>query len=85
MASNTLSAAGEYIAIEIAWNGSASLTWIQRKLDRAGYDIPASAITAFGVEAGMLQPVPRIGGFTASRDVSATEFGDAFADWMARA
>lgn len=78
----TAAAAAEFIATEVAHNGHATVAWMQRKLATAGHDVPAADIAEFGVQAGLLQAVPRMGGYVASANVNAREFGQAFADWM---
>lgn len=83
LTTSTTAQAGEFIATEIAWNGSASDGWIAAKLAGAGFDTDAKSVAAFAVESGLLRPIPRLGGYTASRKVNARTFGDKFAAWMA--
>lgn len=75
--------AAEFIATEVAWNGSASVAWVASKLDRAGFTADAEAIVAFAVESGLLREIPRLGGYTVSRRVNAAVFGETFAEWVA--
>lgn len=79
----TTAQAGEFIATEIAWNGSASESWIADKLASAGFAVDAAKVAAFAVEAGLLRPIPRLGGYSVSRKVNARVFGRKFADWVA--
>ena len=77
-------AAAEYLATEVAWNGSATDRWIADRLARGGHgDVDAAAVTAFAVEAGLLSPIPRIGGYTVTKRVNARTFGRRFAEWVA--
>lgn len=80
---STTAQAGEFIATEIAWNGSASEGWIAAKLADGGYNVDAAQVAAFAVNAGLLRPIPRLGGYTVSRKVNARIFGDKFAKWVA--
>jgi hypothetical protein len=82
-ARSTTAQAAEFIATEIAWNGSASESWIASKLAEGGHPVDAQAVATFAVEAGLLKPIPRLGGFTVARKVNARVFGDKFAKWMA--
>lgn len=75
--------AGEFIATEIAWNGSASLAWVERKLAEGGFEVAAADVVAFAVETGLLREIPRLGGFTVAKRVNARVFGQAFAEWVA--
>lgn len=79
----TTAQAAEFIATEIAWNGSADESWIAARIEREGFDLDASAVVAFAVESGMLRPIPRLGGFTVGRKVNAAVFGETFAEWVA--
>jgi len=76
------SSAGEFIATEIAWNGSASEGWIAAKLAGAGFAVEAAAVVAFAIEAGLLRPIPRLGGYAVNRRVNARVFGEEFAAWV---
>lgn len=83
MAANTTTAqAGEFIATEIAWNGSVSDGWIASKLANAGYVVDAVQVAAYAVEAGLLRPIPKLGGYVVSRKVNARIFGEKFAKWV---
>jgi len=83
MAARTTTAqAAEFIATEIAWNGSASEGWIASKLAEGGHAVDANAVAAFAVEAGLLKPIPRLGGYTVARKVNARVFGEKFAKWV---
>ena len=80
---STTSAAAEFIATEIAWNGAASDQWIAAKLVAGSHDVDAAHVTAFAVEAGLLKPIPRMtGAYVVSRKVTARTFGEKFARWM---
>ena len=80
----TYAEAARYVAEEIAWNGSASLSWISRKLERGGYPADIAAdIADYGVSEGFLKYVPWIGSYTAGRKVNAEIFGRRFADYVA--
>ena len=83
LATSTAAQAAEFIATEVAWNGSASEGWIADKLAGAGFDTDAAAVTAFAVEAGLLRPIPRLGGFSVTHKVNARTFGRKFAEWVA--
>jgi hypothetical protein len=74
--------AAEYIAVEIAWQGSASDAWIASKLAAGGFDVDAAQLAAFGVEAGLLKPIPRMGGYVVTRRVNARVFGASFVRWL---
>lgn len=76
-------AAAEFIATEVAWNGSATDKWIAAKLVAGGHDVDATQVAAFAVEAGLLKPIPRMtGAYVVSRKVTARTFGEKFARWM---
>jgi hypothetical protein len=79
---NTSTAASQ-LATEIAWQGSASDQSIAAIIERLELDIDAASVTTYAVEAGLLKPIPRLGGYTASRTVNAETFGQDFADWSA--
>lgn len=79
----TTAQAGEFIATEIAWNGSASDEWIAAKLADGGYDVAVTDVTDFAVASGLLRPIPRLGGYSVTRKVNARTFGDKFAAWVA--
>jgi hypothetical protein len=83
MAALTTAKAAEFIATEIAWNGSASDGWIAAKLAEGGFQVEAEAVASFAVEAGLLKPIPRLGGYSVSRKVNARVFGEKFAKWVA--
>lgn len=78
---STTAHAATVLATEIAWNGSASDEWIADIVTRLGLDADAAAVTAYAVEAGLLRPIPRLGGYTVSRKVNADVFGSKFAEW----
>lgn len=84
MATTTSTAvAAEFIATEVAWNGSATDKWIAAKLVAGGHDVDAAQVAAFAVEAGLLKPIPRMtGAYVVSRKVTARTFGEKFARWM---
>ena len=79
---STAAQAAEFIATEIAWNGAASDAWIAAKLAAGGHEADATQVAAFAVEAGLLKPIPRLGGYVVSRKVTARTFGEKFARWM---
>ena len=81
--STTQAQAAEFIATEVAWNGSASEGWIASKLAEGGFAVDAKSVATFAVESGLLRPIPRLGGFTVARKVNARVFGDKFAKWVA--
>lgn len=78
----TTAQAAEFIATEVAWNGSASDGWIASKLTEAGHSVDAQAVASFAVEVGLLKPIPRLGGYTVARKVNARVFGEKFAKWV---
>lgn len=80
---STIRTAGEFIAREVAWHGHARLSWIADRLARAGYDVAAEDVARFGVEAGYLSEVPRLGGYVVTRRINAAVFGRRFAEWVA--
>jgi hypothetical protein len=83
MATITSTAAAEYIATELAWNGSASDEWIAARLIMGGFpDVSPRQVTAYAVEAGLLRPIPRLGGYTVAKRVNARVFGEQFAEWV---
>lgn len=70
-----------FLAGEVAWSGSASAARCATILAREGVAAAdAPAIVAEAVAAGLLVPIPRLGGFTAGRAVTARELGQAYAD-----
>ena len=71
----------EYIATELAWNGSASDRWIAERL--AGRPVDPQQVTEFAVREGLLRPIPRLGGYVVGRKVNARVFGAKFAEWVA--
>lgn len=77
----SLAAAGEFIATELAWNGSASDAWIARKLE--GHDVDPQQVVTYALQVGLLKPIPRLGGYTVTRKVNARVFGERFAEWVA--
>lgn len=79
---STTAQAAEFIATEVAWNGAASDAWIAAKLAAGGHEVDAARVAIFAVEAGLLKPIPRIGGYVVSRKVNARTFGEKFARWM---
>ena len=81
--SSSTTAAGEFIAIELAWNGSATDAWIANKLASAGFNVDPTQVTAFAVQTGLLRPIPRLGGYTVTHKVNARTFGVKFANWVA--
>jgi hypothetical protein len=83
LATSTAAQAAEFIATEVAWNGSASDGWIAAKLAEGGFEVDANAVAAFAVEAGLLRPIPRLGGYSVTRKVNARTFGRKFAEWVA--
>lgn len=80
---SALSAAGSFIATELAWHGSASDAWIAAKLAQAGHDVAAADVVAYAVHSGLLRPIPRLGGYTVTKRVNAAVFGARFAEWVA--
>lgn len=82
MAALVTAQAAEFIATEIAWNGSASDGWIADKLASAGHTLDAQAVASFAVEVGLLKPIPRLGGYSVARKVNARIFGEKFAKWV---
>lgn len=83
MASSTTAQAAEFLATEVAWNGSASEAWVAAKLAEGGHSVDAAKVVAFAVAEGLLKPIPRLGGFTVGRKVNARIFGEKFAEWVA--
>ena len=83
LTATTAAQAAEFIATEVAWNGSASDGWIAAKLAEGGYAVEAAEVVAFAVEAGLLRPIPRLGGYSVTRKVNARTFGRKFAEWVA--
>lgn len=83
LATSTAAQAAEFIATEVAWNGSASDGWIAAKLAEGGFTVDAAEVAAFAVEAGLLRPIPRLGGYSVTRKVNASTFGRKFAEWVA--
>ena len=83
MASTTTAQAAEFIATEVAWNGSASVSWIAAKLAAGGYSVDAAKVAEFAVVAGLLRPIPRLGGYSVTKRVNARTFGRKFAEWVA--
>lgn len=79
----TIHEVAEYVAREIAWNGSATIGWVRRALNRAGYDAEPAQLLDYGVQAGLLRYVPQLDSYTVTRKVNAQEFGAGFARWMA--
>lgn len=80
MTATSTSTAAEFLALELAWNGSASDSWIASKLDV--FDVDPKQVTEFAVESGLLRPIPRLGGYTVTRKVNAKVFGETFAQWV---
>lgn len=73
-----------FLATELAWAGSATDARAAAILARRGVAAAdAPAIVAAAVEAGLLVPIPRLGGYTAGRSVTAAELGQAYADAVA--
>jgi hypothetical protein len=79
----TTAHAAEFVATEVAWNGSASESWIAARVASAGLAIDVAAVVAYAVEVGLLRPIPRLGGFTVGCKVNARVFGEGFAEWIA--
>ena len=77
----SLTAAGEFVATEIAWWGCCSERLVADKLAKAGYDVAAADVLAFAVEAGLVRQ--SVIGYTPSRKTNAKVFGRRFAEWMA--
>lgn len=70
-----------FLAGEVAWAGSARDGRCATILARRGVAAAdAPAIVAAAVEAGLLVPIPRLGGYTAGHGVTAQHLGQAYAD-----
>lgn len=74
------SAAGEFVATEVAWWGCCSEALVAEKLAAAGYDVSAADVLAFAVEVGLVKQSPV--GYCASHKTNAKVFGQKFADWV---
>jgi hypothetical protein len=73
-----------FLAGEVAWRGSASDARCATLLAPRGVAAAdAAAVVAAAVAAGLLVPIPRIGGYTAGRAVTAAELGEAYAEALA--
>jgi hypothetical protein len=73
------------VAREVAWSGHQSDAGITRILGKLGITADAMAVTDEAVTLGLLNRVPRIGGYVAGRKVNAREFGAEFASFIAGA
>lgn len=71
------------VAREVAWSGHQSDAGIVRTLGKLGIDADATAVADEAVSRGLLNRVPRIGGYVAGRKVNAREFGSEFASFIA--
>lgn len=79
----TIAQAAATVATDIAWNGSASDAWIAQRIAREGLPLDAADVIRFALSEGLIRPIPRIGGYTATRKVNADTFGERYAEWVA--